>query len=250
MNLLKNKRNFKIISLLTILISVFIIILFFVSNRIFPEINNSQQKLDNEITKTSGAEEKKVDTMINEDIKAQLDRNPTGKEEEFVTSSLGSSQNHWKDLGIENAKIPGAEEKNLYLMTVESVKAQLEYYSTKKEESLDKVKSLFLPEAFAQYKEYVKREADINSSKKGIQSYGKIETIEFSKPRSYKDLPDRVGIITSVKFVFIADNTNNLASLFIFKNVNGEWKIEKQDEIIVRLDATENILIKEIKDGK
>ncbi len=42
MNLLKNEKGLKIISLLAILISVFIIILFFVSNKVFPGINNNQ----------------------------------------------------------------------------------------------------------------------------------------------------------------------------------------------------------------
>lgn len=246
----ENKKKIKIISLLLILIGILIIILFYVYSKVFPVYKFSGLSSGNTNSQISGSEEKKVDSMIDEAIKAQINRTPEGKEEEFILNKLGTTQEHWKDLGIANAKISGEEEKNLYLMTIESIKAQLEYYSTKKEESLDKVKSLFLPSAFAQYKEYVKQEAVLNNSKKGIQSYGKIETVEFSKPRVYKDLSGRVGIVTSIEFFFIADNTNNLASLFVFKNINGEWKIEKQKEIIVRLDVEENMLIQKIKDGK
>lgn len=244
MNLLKNKRSSKIISLLAISIGAFVIVLSFVSGRVFLEINSNPKNSNIGIIKTPSAEEKKADSIINEAIKTQLERYPTDKEEEFAISDLGSSQNHWKDLGIENAKISGTEEKNLYLMTIKLIKAQSEYYSTKKEESLEKVKDLYLPKAFEQFKKDIKDE----SGQLGSQFYNKIEKIKFSKPRSYKDLPGRIGIITHIEF--IDHYTNNYTPLFIFKNVNGEWKIEKQSEVVVRLAEEEDWLIKEIKDGK
>lgn len=233
-----NNKFIKIVSL----VGIIIITLAFISNKVFLNNKTSNLPSGNTTPQISNVETKKVDAMINEAIKTQLDRTPTGKEDDFVFN-MGTTQEHWKNLGIENAKISGVEEKDLYLITIEIIKTQLEYYSTKKEESLNKVKNLYLPEEFEQYKKDAGISFYIDSN---IQNYEKIKTIKFSKPRTYKDLPDRIGIITYINFV--DEYTNNLTQLFIFKNINGEWKIEKQDEITIRVDIEENTLIQEIKD--
>lgn len=164
----------------------------------------------------------------------------------FIPVELRTTVEHQKALGVETAKISSTEEEKLDSMINESVKAQLEYYSTEKDESLEKVKNLYLTNEFEHYKEYAKINAGYPEIKK--QSYDKIEQIKFSKPVTYKVLPNRVGIINFIKFKDYY--TNNLEQLFIFKNINGEWKIEKQREIVATPDVDEDILIQEIKNEK
>ncbi len=225
---------------MAISLGIIAIILSYVSSKFFPVNKFSYLPISNTNSQMSNAEEKKVDAMINEAIKIQLSSPSKGKEDDFVFN-MGTTQDHWKNLGIENAKMSSAKEEKLYLITVELIKAQLEYYSANKDDVLEKVQDLYLPESFAQFKEYIKGESGERDARSGNQTYNKIKSIKFSKPRSYKDLPDRIGIITYVEF--ITADTNNLGQLFIFKNVNNKWKIEKQDKIIVRLDAEENVLI-------
>lgn len=244
----KNKKFVKIISLIAILIGTVIIISSYNSSKIFPISKSPNISVESVKPQIIDAEEKKVDAMIDELIKAQLERSSASKE--YVADHLvETTSNHWKNLGIKNAEISSAEEKKLYLMTVESIKAQLKYYSTEKDESLEKIKNLYLPEAFMQYKEYVKQEeVYLNDTEKVNQSYNMLRTIEFSKPRAYKDLPDRIGIIADVKFIDYY--TDNLYPFFIFKNINGEWKVEKQKERDIRSDLLEDMIIQEIRDGK
>lgn len=178
----------------------------------------------------------------------------------FVPVELRTTLEHQKALGIETAKISGAEVKKLDSMINESVKAQLEYYSTEKDDSLDKVKDLYLPEAFEKYKGDAKTYATDNKEIQkyykdekikfgtGTQSYDKMGQVKFSSPRTYKGLPDRIGIMNLI--MFKGGNINNLTQLFIFKNVNGEWKIEKQGEMNANPDVDEKISVQEVKDGK
>ncbi|MBU3925424.1 hypothetical protein KKB43_06875 [Patescibacteria group bacterium] len=158
------------------------------------------------------------------------------------------SGEHQKIYGIETAKISSEEEKNLNEKIKKSIKAQLEYYTTKNEESLEKVKNLYLPKAFEQYKEYVKLFSTFQEAKSGNQSYDKIEKMKFSPPRIYKDLPDRIGMINFIKFNY-RDNSE-ITQIFIFKNTNSDWKIEKQVEVNIQLGETEAGLIKQIIDSQ
>ncbi len=167
----------------------------------------------------------------------------------FGEMSFRTSKEHQETLGIQTAKISNAEKKKLNSMIDETVKAQLEYYSTRKEESLEKVKDLYLTKEFDEYKEDAKIGADyFDDTKSEIQSYDRIDKMKFSEPRTYKDLPDRIGVMNFVKFK--GDYVNNLVRLFIFKNINGEWKIEKQREFFAPTDVEEDMLIQKIKDGK
>jgi hypothetical protein len=72
----------------------------------------------------------------------------------------------------------------------------------------------------------------------------KILKIEFSQPRKYRDLVDRIGIIT---YVSLTDPPNFLGGyprdIFIVKKVNGKWEIEKRREVMIRLDIDEEALI-------
>lgn len=166
----------------------------------------------------------------------------------FGNIEFRTSGKHQKKYGIETAKISSEKEKKLNSMIDESIKAQLEYYSTKKDESLEKVKNLYLPEAFEQYKEYVKLFSTFQEAKSGNQSYDKIEKMKFSPPRIYRDLPNRIGMINFIKFNY-RDNSE-ITQIFIFKNTNSDWKIEKQVEVNIQLGETEAGLINQIIDSQ
>lgn len=167
----------------------------------------------------------------------------------LVPIELQTTIEHEEALGVKTAKISRAEKKELESMINESVKAQLEYYSTEKEESLEKVKDLYLPDGFEEYKEYAKRKlAYFYDARSEKQSYEKMGQLKFSKPRTYKDLPGRVGVISFAKFIDNYGNTySTLNPIFIFKKINGEWKIEEQTRIS-RKEMTEESLIQKIKD--
>lgn len=165
---------------------------------------------------------------------------------------LQTTIEHEKALGVKTAKISRAEKKELESMINKSVKAQLEYYSTEKEESLEKVKNLYLPDGFEEYKEDAKRKlAYFYDTRSEKQSYEKMEQLKFSKPRTYRDLPGRVGVISFAKFIDDHGNTySTLNPIFIFKKIDGEWKIEKQTGVSVRNEWSEESLIQKIKNGK
>ena len=226
---------------------------------IFHEIYFNSRPFNLPADSADSKQDERVVSVINESIKAQLEHPARANEdilaEDGENMDLGTTQEHWKELGIENAQMSSEEEERLYLMTVESVKAQLTYLSTRKDESLEKAEDLYLMEEFEKYKENIKSGGGYQlyggvyqSAGNEYQFYNEIKTIKFSKPRMYNGLSGRIGILNYVEFN--DSNANHLTQIFIFKNINGEWKIEKQSEIIVRLDISEDGLIQEIKDGK
>ncbi len=159
---------------------------------------------------------------------------------------FNTSAKHNEALGIETAKISEEETKKLNEIIEKVIRAQEEYNSTKKEESLDKVKDLYLPGVFETYRE---------ESKKLTTFYDRsitdtVETLKFSSPRTYKNLSDRIGIISLIEFSF-SQNLDawprGILQVFIFKNINGEWKIEKQKNVAeLGLEKTESNLMKQI----
>lgn len=162
----------------------------------------------------------------------------------FGDANFRTSAEHQKIYGIETAKISSEEREKLNGIVKESIKAQLEYYSTKNDGSLEKVKNLYLPEEFDKYKEYVKREAGLHDAESGNQTYDKIEIKKFSPPRTYKVLPDRIGIMSFLRFS--DKQTNTILQIFILKNNNDDWKIEKREEVLVQTEGVEAGLIKQI----
>lgn len=252
-----NQRNCKIF--VSVLIIATILVIFFIYSKVFYTdklSNSSDVKKDAQV---SNAQEERIDSIIDSAIKIQLDY-PAKANEDIVNENgdsigLGTTPNHWKELGIDNAEISSEEERDLYQMVAEAVKAQLKYSASKKEESLEEVKNLYLSEEFEQYKRGIIDDGGYRASgtvyhipTDEYYYIGDIKTIRFSKPRIYGELPDRIGVLND--FEFSSQGVNNLVQIFIFKNVNGEWKIERQRETVTRLDLDEDSLIKEIKDGK
>ncbi|MDP3057164.1 MAG: hypothetical protein Q8N37_01405 [bacterium] len=171
---------------------------------------------------------------------------------------FNTSEKHNKSLGIETAKISEEEIKKFNGIIEKIIKAQEEYNSTKKEESLEKVKNLYLPGVFEAHKEESKRLI----TRYPLEVNDTIGTLKFSLPRIYKNLFDRIGIISLVDFSFSQELDGwpgIILQVFIFKNVNGEWKIEKQQlrDVVIEteneqsgLEATESRLIKQILDSQ
>lgn len=253
---MKYKNKMFLISVIFFIFLLFLCIM--IENKSFQEesynkVQSEESKQDSEIN------DKDIDLIIARDIKTQLDR--VAKENEDVLGDdggsigLGTTSDHWKKLGIDNAGISSEEEKNLYQIVAEAVKAQLKYSASKKEESLEGVKNMYLSEEFEQYKKAIMDDGGYHASgavyhipTDEYYYISDIKTIRFSKPRIYGGLPDRIGVINYVEFN--DSSANSLAQIFIFKNVNSEWKIEKQRETIARFDLDEDSLIREIKDGK
>jgi hypothetical protein len=252
-----NPRNNKVFMIISLVVVVIVVLLLIFSN-IFCAKKSSDLPVNNPNHQISSKEPDKVNSIIDQDIKTQLERpakinEDINEDEEII--GLGTTQHHWKDLGIENPKISSEEEKSLYLITVEAVKAQLEYSAVKNDKFLEEVINLYLPEEFERYKGAIKSTggyrpdgATYQTYKDEYQFYNEIKTIKFSKPRIYEGLPDRIGIINYVEFN--DSKANRLTQIFILKNVNSEWKIEKQTELFGALSSEEDNLIGEIKDGK
>lgn len=203
-----NKKLIKILTFIVALLGVIILILFYLSNKFF-------------------------DYRFPDMLLAPIE--------------LQTTTEHEEALGVKTARISRAEKKELESMINKSVKTQLEYYSTEKEESLEKVKDLYLPSGYKEYKEYAERElAYFYDTRSEKQSYEKMEQLKFSKPRTYRDLPGRIGVISFARFEGKYIN-NNLDQIFIFKKIDGEWKIEEQTGVVVRNEWSEESLIQKIK---
>lgn len=168
--------------------------------------------------------------------------------------NFNTSTEHKKALGIKTANISEEERIKIIAVIKEVVKAQEEYNLSKKEESLDKVKNLYLPGIFEVHREEAKKLTTFYAS----DITDTVETLKFSSPRIYKDLPDRIGIINNIVFSFSQEADvwpRDILQIFIFKNTNKGWKIEKQqvregmagDEQL-ELEAIEARLVKQIID--
>jgi hypothetical protein len=142
-----------------------------------------------------------------------------------------SSQEHIKRWGIETAKIPLEEEQIIHSII-------RNYYETKFISDLEEQwRKILATENEPEMKEYYE-------TRLSLLPKLKILKIEFSQPRKYRDLVDRIGIIT---YVSLTDPPNFLGGypryIFIFKKVNGGWEIEKVWEVMLRLDVDEAALI-------
>ncbi len=145
-----------------------------------------------------------------------------------------TSKEYKKELEIEIIDMSSEENQIFHSMIEKIIDAEFRYYNTGDEKEFEKVKNLFLPE------EYERSKRKINSVKtsddKEFENYytipDKITEIKFSEPRTYKDLEGRIGIISSI-FKKNPENTNDKYysgkpyHIFIFKQVNNKWKIEK-----------------------
>jgi len=139
--------------------------------------------------------------------------------------------------GIKIINLSPAVEENLHLMIKKVIEVGSSYYLKADDEEIEKVRDLFLEEEFENLKRKINEargKEDLSLIKEvkdcGIltQSLG----MKFSKPRKYKLLENRLGII--VYFPFKAFNFlkggcwEYHSFLFVFKlSGSDEWKIER-----------------------
>ena len=171
-----------------------------------------------------------------------------------------TSKEHRQNLGIEIIEIPFEKEQKLYSMIEQTIMAGFQYYDTGNEKEFEKVKDLFLQGEYERIKKSIK---DVRKDKKMWEEYCKIPVeiseVKFSGPKRYKNLENRIGIITLLPFTvpdFIGGGcVGNPLYIFIFKKIDSEQKIEKMGNIGIGwpvAEATErnaiNKLLEEIKE--
>ncbi len=164
-----------------------------------------------------------------------------------------TSPEHKEMLSIETAAITIQEEQKLHSMINETIEACFRYYETSEEKEIEKVKDLFAP---AEYRK-IKDDIDTTREKSKVwENYCKIPAktpeIKFSEPRRYRNLENRIGIIISIPFA----HPNFLGGgcvgegfphyIFIFDKINNNWKIEKMSSISIRIEWTEEGIVKKL----
>lgn len=168
---------------------------------------------------------------------------------EKITNRLGlsqidpfqTSQEYRERLGIDLIKLSSEDEKKLHSMIEEVIKTSFYSYNTKKEDGLEAVKNLFLPEEYErlkkgmeqaiEYQPELKKECDTFKNCNIYNDIANLPEIKFSQPRKYRDLKDRVGIMSLMDIVspnlFGQGSVASQYYIFIFRQVDSGWEIEK-----------------------
>lgn len=144
-------------------------------------------------------------------------------------------------IGLSLANLSVDEEKEIQEIIKKAFEGQWLYrYHYKNEDEMDElIRYLYLPEGYQQFKKEIKEKYKYigrENSLKGVSS--SLEKMRFSKPRKYKDLDDRIGIIAGSEFGDV--------HYFLFKKVDNQWKIEKEKWPSVKYYFDETSIIKEL----
>lgn len=126
-------------------------------------------------------------------------------------------------IGVSLASLPVSEEKEIQEIIKKALEGQLLYrYYYKNEGEMDElIENLYLSEKYQQFKKGLKEKYEYVSRENSLKeiSYS-LKKIRFSKLRKYEDFNDRIGIIAKPEF--------GSTYYFLFKKVNGQWKIERE----------------------
>lgn len=170
-----------------------------------------------------------------------------------------TSREHMEKLGIENIKLSPEEEKTLHSIIEKAIKAGFRYYDTGEDKDIEPIKNIFLPEEYEIVKEDIKR-TRVNREvweDENCKILIEIPETKFSQPRKYRDLENMIGIISDTDGPlpeFLGGGCGgSLYFIFVFKQVNGNWKIVKMWPVSIRLEWSEEVVIekilREIKEG-
>lgn len=158
----------------------------------------------------------------------------------FNVDPFYTSAEYRQKLGVEIINTPVANEENLHSMIKKVYENGLNYFKTGNDENLKKTESYFLPEEYNELKQniengrkecqYKKVNRDSSLQCEEVSGFQLSET-KFSVLRKYKDLPGRLGIIA----IAPVNSVNHVSppelglgyNIFIFKQKDNEWKIEK-----------------------
>lgn len=238
MNPITKATNNKFVKILKIVILLFLttIVIFIASVELFPDNSYKGDQKDLSFIDKAAAQLRRIGVF---DLV-------------FGETSFRTSKEHQGDLGIETARLSKNDEDQLRSIINESNEVLLDYSLKMNDDDFKKVEDLYVPETFKNYKEYVKsRPGFMKGSGDEGQIPDNVNKIAYSKPRTYKDLQDRMGVINNISFIDSnGEQYNDLTQIFIFKKINNEWKIEKRREVIASTEVDEDILIQEIKDEK
>ena len=136
-------------------------------------------------------------------------------------NQIPESSDHGDVIGLSLAKLSTNEEKEIHEVVRRAFEGQHLYrYYYKNEKEMDKlIEYLYLSEGYQQFKREIKEEYEYVNRESSLENIlSSLEKMRFSKPRKYKDLDDRIGIIAG----------NGNIHYFLFKKVNDQWKIEKE----------------------
>lgn len=168
-----------------------------------------------------------------------------------------TSKEHMEKLGIEIVNLPREEEKKLHSIIEEYYETK--YFSDEEEEYKEYISYLEKDiESFSNNPDfYYKTKKDLEKLKQGIPLLPKFKIlkIEFSQPRKYRDLEDRIGIISYISKTdpLSDDITSSLYNplgyrIFIFKQTDGNWEIGNIRKIYTKLEGDESVIIQIIKE--
>lgn len=145
------------------------------------------------------------------------------------------------NIGLSLANLSTDEEKEIQEIIKKAFEGQWLYrYYHKNEDEMDElIRYLYLPEEYQQFKREIKEEYKYIGRENSLEdiSYS-LEKMRFSKPRKYKDLDGRIGII--------AGPESGGIYYFLFKKVNNQWKIEKEKWSSIKYYFDETLIIKEL----
>jgi hypothetical protein len=144
---------------------------------------------------------------------------------------------YMRKYGIKTINLLPAVEEYLHLMIKKVIEAGSGYYLKADDKEIEKVRSLFLEEEFENLKRKInearrKEELSLIMEVKDCGILTQSLGTKFSKPRKYKLLENRLGIMVYIPFKafnFLKGGCwDHHSFLFIFKqDENKEWKIER-----------------------
>ena len=148
-------------------------------------------------------------------------------------------------IGLSLADLSINEEKEVQEIIRKAFEGQYLYrYYYKNENEMDElIGDLYLSERYQQLKIEIKEKYKYVNRENSLENISySLEKMRFSRPRKYKDLDDRIGIIGEPKF--------NSAHYFLFKKIDNYWKIEKEIWHMKSCFLDETFVIQELLEQK
>ena len=169
-------------------------------------------------------------------------------------SPFWTSEEHIEKWGIEEIKLSSQEERKLHLMIEQVLSAGFDYDEKRNEVIFEPLKDMFFVETYNEFMQLINNFGYFELDKNAwlpCRSPSEIK-IKFSGPREYRDLENRVGMIVFVSFpesIFLKNDyrcSHGSRYVFIFKQIDNKWKIEKMSSVFKSPKWTEGGLIQSI----
>lgn len=159
------------------------------------------------------------------------------KKQEFFYQIEQTSPND--DIGLTTVELFSVDKSEIEFIIQKVFDYQWNYFYDREEKLLDRqyIKDLYLPEGYQPVKEQLKNRLAENYNDVGTQNqYGYrnynssdisrfFQETKFSKPRKYKNLDNRVGIMAGF---YDGKTYKSDIQYFLFRKMDNQWKIEKE----------------------